>query len=150
MKKLGLRANIREAVLQDLLHLKQCIDRAYAADKARIKNLPDVSGGLEDDICSNTVLVAEADGRLAGCAIFSVTGPDAHLINLAVDPDFMGQGLGRQLVEATEKEAFARGATEIHLATHPEMLRNVSLYSHLGWSETSRNENKILMQKKLM
>ncbi|MET1411113.1 GNAT family N-acetyltransferase [Roseibium sp. HPY-6] len=149
MKQSALRATIRLAVLQDLPHLKQCIERAYAQDKARIKNLPDVSAGLEEAFHSNTILVAEVDGRRAGCAILSLKGSEAHLINLAVDPGFMGRGLGRQLVEAAERKAIEHGALDMHLATHPEMPRNVSMYSKLGWNEASRNAHKILMLKKL-
>ena len=45
--------------------------------------------------------VAEEDGKIlgyAGVAVFAET--DAHLMNLAVDGDRRGKGLGRRLLEA--------------------------------------------------
>ncbi|MCK7615838.1 GNAT family N-acetyltransferase [Roseibium sediminicola] len=129
--------------------LKTCIDRAYQPVKSRLPDLPDVSAGLAEDIRDHHVFVAELDGELAGCAILSLSGTSAHLMNIAVDPDAKGMGLGRLLIEHLERYARAGGATELHLATHVGMPDNVALYSHLGWSETSRNGNKVLMKKDL-
>lgn len=112
-------------------------------------DLPDVSGGLEQDIADRIVLVAEMNDGVAGCAVLSIDGSRAHLVNIAVDPDFKGKGIGRALLEAVESRALRDGATGIALATHAGIPENVTLYQHLGWSKTSRNGNKVLMNKKL-
>ncbi len=140
---------IREANLADVPRLKQCLDRAYAPLKARLPDLPDVSGGLEQEIAERIVLVAAIEDDVAGCAVVSIDGASAHLVNIAVDPDFKGQGIGRILLEAVEDRALRGGATGIALATHAGIPENVDLYRHLGWSKTSRNGNKILMNKDL-
>jgi N-acetylglutamate synthase-like GNAT family acetyltransferase len=140
---------IRKAKLQDAPHLKACIDRAYAPVKAALPDLPDVSGGIEDDISDNHVFVAETGDRIAGCAILSLCGDSAHLMNIAVEPDSNGKGIGRKLIEAAEAFARGNGAREIRLATHVGMPGNVALYAHLGWSKMERSGNKILMKKDL-
>ncbi|WP_306145232.1 GNAT family N-acetyltransferase [Roseibium sp. MMSF_3412] len=140
---------VRKANLADVPQLKQCIDRAYARLKIRLPDLPDVSGGLEQEIDKRTVLIAEVSGGIAGCAVLGIDGPGAHLVNIAVDPGFKGQGIGRSLMQAAETHARHAGATEIALATHVGIPENVALYQHLGWSETSRNSHKVFMKKKL-
>ncbi|MCV0429209.1 MAG: GNAT family N-acetyltransferase [Roseibium sp.] len=149
MKTTNNQPAIREAKLQDAMLLKDCIDRAYAPIREKLSDLPDVSAGVEEDIAKKTVLVAEYDGEIAGCAIFSIQEKKAHLVNIAVDPSFKGKGIGKALIAAMEATSKERGATEIRLATHVDLPENVSLYQHLGWHETLRTENKILMLKTL-
>ena len=140
---------IRKANLADVPQLKQCMDRAYAPLRTRLPDLPDVSGGLAEEIRKRIVLVAEIDGGVAGCAILDTAGSGAHLVNIAVDPGFKGRGIGKTLIRAAENRARLDGAAVIALATHKDIPENVAFYQHLGWSETSRKENKVLMEKKL-
>ncbi|WP_209000445.1 GNAT family N-acetyltransferase [Labrenzia sp. DG1229] len=149
MKSTSKETSIRKAKMQDVAALKRCIERAYAPVKARLSDLPDVSAGLEEDIATKTVLVTETGGKISGCIILNLDGVPAQLENVAVDPDFKGLGLGRKLMEKAEEFACKSGATAIQLATHANMPENVSLYSHLGWSETLRTGNKIMMKKDL-
>lgn len=140
---------IRKANLADVPQLRQCIGRAYAPLKARLPDLPDVSGGLAEEIRKRIVLVAEVNGGVAGCAILDTAGTAAHLVNIAVDPGYKGRGIGKTLMEAAEDRARLDGAADITLATHTDIPENIALYRHLGWSETSRNGNKALMKKEL-
>jgi len=149
MKTTNQAASIRRAKLQDVPAIKHCIDQAYAPVKKRLADLPDVSAGVEEDIEKNVVLVAETGSKIAGCAILEMNGGVAHLMNIAVDPEFKGFGLGKMLLAAVEDTAIRNGVRELHLATHVGMPENVSLYTHLGWSETSRNSNKVLMKKEI-
>lgn len=140
---------IRRAVLQDADAIKRCIDRAYAPVKQRLADLPDVSAGVEEDIAARVVYVAVIGTALAGCAVLGIDGRQAHLMNIAVDPDFKGRGIGGHLIRAVEDHAQAAGSQELLLATHIGMPENVALYTHLGWSETGRTGNKVLMRKVL-
>lgn len=132
-----------------MVALKQCIDRAYAPVKKRLPDLPDVSGGLDTDIAERFVFIAELGEAIAGCAILGITETEAHLANIAVDPDMKGMGVGRQLMTFVEDFARQNKVRELHLATHVKMPENVALYQHLGWHETSRSGNKVLMRKLL-
>jgi N-acetylglutamate synthase-like GNAT family acetyltransferase len=127
MTKTSAQPAIRKAGLQDVDALKSCIDRAYQPVKSNLQDLPDVSAGLADDIQNHHALVAELGHRICGCAVFSLSGSRAHLMNIAVDPDVKGQGLGRRLIEHVERTARDAGAREIHLATHVGMPGNVAL-----------------------
>lgn len=138
---------IRAATLKDLAALKATITAAYADYAKRIDNLPDVAGGIEDDIASNLVFVTENNGRIGGGMILTLTEDFLHLANIAVSPAFGGQGLGRRLMQHAEQEAKRLNFSEMQLSTHVLMPENVALYTHLGWRETARTQSKVMMAK---
>ena len=76
---------------------------------------------------------------------------DEHMTiaNIAVHPQFQGNGLGRDLMEFGETEAIQRGYSELRLATHILLTENLSLYIYLGWSETDRDESRVYMKKNI-
>ena len=69
--------------------------------------------------------------------------------NVAVHPKFQGNGLGRALMVFGANEAQRQGYSELRLATHVLLTENISLYSHLGWSEIGRDEDRVYLKKEL-
>lgn len=102
---------IRQAHPDDAAALATCIDRAYAIYATRISDLPDVSGGLADDIAHNHVWVAQDAGKIVGGVIFAMRSDHALLMNIAVDPTTAGTGLGRALISVVEKTCRAGQVT---------------------------------------
>ena len=94
-------------------------------------------------------LVAEHDGQLVGLAhaLFhrSMTRiePVCYLSDLYTLPTQRGRGVGRALIEATCKEARARGATRVYWQTHETNSAGRRLYDqvarHLGFIVYSRD-----------
>ena len=70
-------------------------------------------------------------------------------MNIAVDPDAAGKGVGSALIGALEDTARAAGITDLSLATHRDMPGNVDFYRKLGWSVTGREGNRIMMARHL-
>lgn len=140
---------IRSAKPEDAAALKACIDAAYAIYKDEISDLPDVSAGIIDEISTGNVWVAEAGSKIAGGVFLSLFDEYAQLVNIAVDPQFSGKGIGKRLIAHLEAVCRSENLTEIRLSTHVKMASNISLYQHLGWVETSRTTNKVLMTKRL-
>ncbi|MEQ8652660.1 MAG: GNAT family N-acetyltransferase [Kiloniellales bacterium] len=141
---------IRPAQPSDAAALSACMRRAYARYAERLSDLPDVAGGLAEEIEQHCVWVAEQDGSLLGGLVLVLEEERARLANLAVDPAASGQGLGRRLIETAEMACRARGLTHLHLTTHRAMPENQDLYRHLGWEESGRSGNKVFMTKQLM
>lgn len=141
--------DVRPARKDDAADLVVCIDAAYQAARDRGVALPPVSDGIGDDIRDNLVWVALTDKQIAGGIVVSTGGDSAHLVNIAVDPRFSGQGIGRALIEAALVTLRGRRITRIDLATHVEMPENVALYIHLGWTETGRQADKVHMSRML-
>jgi len=143
------QAEIRSATSADADPLEACFRRAYAADLDRIADLPDVASGLGEDIVRHLVWVAEEGDRIVGGLVLVLRDDHAVLANLAVDPAARGAGLARALIDKAETACRARGIDRLVLTTHVEMPGNLSLYRHLGWTETGRGDRKIHMEKRL-
>lgn len=90
-------------------------------------------------------LVAEEDGAVLG-TIFVNTRPDyftrataAYVEVLAVSESAAGKGIGRALMEATERWAREKGFGRVELAVFASNRRARAFYEHLGYSaETMR------------
>jgi N-acetylglutamate synthase-like GNAT family acetyltransferase len=77
-------------------------------------------------------------GGVAGLIVL-ITAADHLLIeNLAVGPDRQGTGIGRALMAYAESYAHQHGLRELRLYTNVAMLENLTLYSHLGYTEIAR------------
>ncbi len=73
----------------------------------------------------------------------------ASIANIAVSPEFQGQGVGRALIELAERKAKEKSYSELHLATHVLLQENISLYEYFGWEETNRDDSKVHMKKEI-
>ncbi|MEO9574238.1 MAG: GNAT family N-acetyltransferase [Roseobacter sp.] len=90
----------------------------------------------------------QGDEVVAGLVLIASNG-FMKLANVAVHPDHGGKGLGRKLIELSERETKRQGSTEMRLNTHVDMPENVRLYQHLGWAEVSRSGSTVFMERYL-
>ncbi len=143
--------HIRQASIEDSINLKNCMESAYSVYLQRLcdKRLPPMDADYEDEIRSFPVWVAESDKKIVGGLILMFEEHYASIANIAVHPEFQGNGLGRGLMEFAESEAKRMGYAEMRLSTHVSLTEIVSLYLHLGWSETDRDDVRVYMMKKL-
>jgi GNAT superfamily N-acetyltransferase len=138
---------IRRALPADLPQIVRVIEAAFAQYRAIIP--PAIFGGYLNDMRAigerwdeAEVIVAERDGRVAGCATFyadaSLEGLGlpkewAGLRTLAVHPDARGQGLGRRLSERCVENARALGAPAFGIHTAAFMTAACRIYEGLGF-----------------
>lgn len=141
---------IRRATLDDVTGLRAAVIAAYAPFAAQGIGLPPVAEGLDADIRDHLVWVADDRGIILGGIVLAVSDGHAHLVNVAVHPDFAGKGLGRELIDTAQNEAIDLGCTEMSLATHPDMTATIGFYAKLGWVETGRDADKVFMSTSLM
>ena len=90
---------------------------------------------FDDEISAEnrTYLVAEDDG-LVGFGGVMVVGDEGHVMNVLVDPDYRGQGIGRRLVLALIDAAVAEGARHMTLEVRTGNEAARSLYASLGFA----------------
>jgi N-acetylglutamate synthase-like GNAT family acetyltransferase len=140
---------IRTAVIEDAPYLQQCMQSAYSAYQERMGDarLPPMDLDYADEINNYPTWVAEFDNRIVGGLTMIFSNGGASIANVAVDPQFQGKGLGSGLLKFAESQAKLKHFSELHLATHVLLTENISLYNHLGWSETERDEIRVYMKK---
>ena len=142
---------LRKASVADAKALSECIHAAYATYTSRLDGqlLPPLTVNYEEEIRNFPVWIAESEGKLVGGLILQMDEEQISIANVAVIPEFQGYGLGRGLLNFGEAEARRLGYEEIHLATHVLLTENHSLYRHLGWTESTRDEMRVYMKKSL-
>ncbi len=77
--------------------------------------------------------VLEINGRVGAYLIMSVGGDDAHLLNLAVEPQQQRLGLGRRLLRKACLDASRLGANRIQLEVRPSNQGARALYEGEGF-----------------
>ena len=66
----------------------------------------------------------------AGCWVLANEG---HITNVAVDPDYQGQGLGRRLMNELTSQVKALGVDSMTLEVRPSNTVAINLYTSLGF-----------------
>ncbi len=129
---------IRAATSTDVNDVAICVDAAYRPYIARMGKPP---GPMLDDyhqiIRDHQVLVADV-GQIVGVAVIIKTPVSVMLDNVAVSPNYQGQGIGKRLIVSAQREALNAGAETLTLYTHILMTENIAMYKTLGFTETQR------------
>jgi GNAT superfamily N-acetyltransferase len=124
---------------------------AYAMYEKRFDGLrlPPMDLDYRDEIQNYPTWVTVSGDVVSGGLTMTFDNDNASIANIAVHPEFQGQGLGGGLMRFAEAQARDRGYTILRLATHIRLTENVKLYSHLGWNETKRDDARVYMSKNL-
>ena len=72
-----------------------------------------------DELQNTSLQVAERDAAVVGLAQVKVTGADAELLKLFVEPALLGSGIGRLLFEWATARARDLGATRMIIEADP-------------------------------
>jgi len=78
----------------------------------------------------------ESDMPIGVLALCPQDETQAEIVNLAVDPDRQGQGVGQALIRAALADARTKGFREIHVATGNSSLEALALYQKTGFRLT--------------
>ncbi len=143
--------HIRKATPNDADDLKKCMESAYIGYQERMKGapLPPMDADYSFEIKNYPTWVIESEKGLLGGLIMVFKDGRASIANIAINPKYQGQGIGRELMDFAESKAKEKNFFELHLTTHVLLEENLSLYQHLGWQELSRDENRVFMKKQL-
>ncbi len=139
------RIEIKQATREDAADIQDVLIAAYARWQERLDDLPDVTGGVSEDIEVGKTWVATETGRVVGCLMGGMHDGHWHLANVAVHPEASGRGVGRRLIAHAEGLARASGASEMMLATHKDLPENITLYEHLGWVISGQEDARVMM-----
>jgi len=101
------------------------------------------------------VLIAEINGRICGFLVARVTGDEAEILNMAVDPAHRRKGIASTLLSAAISEAQAQNAKNIYLEVRESNSAAISFYRRHGFEKSterrgyysSPTENAVGMKK---
>lgn len=85
-------------------------------------------------ISSPLVVMSREEKRVAGYVIFWQIGDEAQINNLAIHPDFQGQGLGELAMRYVLNRLKENGVRFVSLEVRVSNHRALSLYRKLGFS----------------
>lgn len=83
---------------------------------------------------TRSYLVARSGGEVVGYTGMMFMGREAHVTNIAVDPDFHGRKVGTRLLLTVINEAIARGAQVVSLEVRVSNHVAQSMYVKFGFS----------------
>jgi len=103
-----------------LIELQRRASLMHAAYREAIVAHPEAVDLPAAQIADRSVLVAEADGRVAGFIVVLPSGAEAEIDGLFVEPELWRRGIGRTLMAAGEEAARRLGITRLCVIAAPE------------------------------
>ena len=103
---------IRQAKISDAKAIHSLITFYAEFDRMLFRSLADIYENMQ------TFLVAEDNGKVAGCCALQVIWSDlAEIKSLAVDKDYKGKGVGKSLVHTAVENAKDMGVSKVFALT---------------------------------
>ncbi|TCO59512.1 GNAT family N-acetyltransferase [Actinocrispum wychmicini] len=102
-----------------------------------LDRVQDVLTVRPEQIHGEQVIVAERGERLLGYYQLGGTPPDGELVDLFVEPDAIGTGLGRRLWDHATSAARKRGFRTLELESDPHA---EAFYLHMGAQRVGERE----------
>jgi ribosomal protein S18 acetylase RimI-like enzyme len=134
---------------------RKTLIRAYrAGDESLLFSLARVSFGDRDSwddqrtltaLETDTVFVAELEGRAAGYVAVEREGNAVRIEQLFVSPEHEGEGVGRQLLEYAEGYAISIGAGALEVVAEPDNRRAVDFYRRRGFVPTGGDVFRLVL-----
>jgi ribosomal protein S18 acetylase RimI-like enzyme len=145
---------IRLATITDSAHLVRIAEQAYSKYAGLLATPPDPLFFDYDAVArAGNTYVYEREATLLGMVTYTLENGLVVLRNLAVLPEFQGQGIGFLLAEFVEAEARRKNVFLIRLWTRSEMSANIEFYCRLGYrvthTENSERSSRTFFEKEL-
>jgi ribosomal-protein-alanine N-acetyltransferase len=85
-------------------------------------------------------LIAEYESTITGYGIYFYETGEAHLANIAVDPDFRGKSIAKKLLNRILEVTRETGCRNIFLDVRQSNLTAINFYRKSGFTEIYRRE----------
>jgi len=131
--------DIRKATTSDVERIAACARAAYAMYVERIGREPaPMVADFATQVQDGHIYVISDEESIFGYVVLYSEGDQIHLENVAVQPEYKGQGIGGRLIAFVEVEARRRGFVAVELYTNEKMFENLDMYPKHGYVEIDR------------
>jgi N-acetylglutamate synthase-like GNAT family acetyltransferase len=127
---------LRRATADDAAAVAGLINAAFQVERFFVEGDRTNAGEVRALMGKGSFLLAEEEGRLAGCVYLERRGDRGYFGLLAVDPARQEKGLGRALVAAAEEEFRAAGCRAVDIQVVDLRTELPPFYRRLGYAET--------------
>lgn len=130
----GRDLELKRGTQADVMAIRELTLRAYAKWVPITPRKPrPMTADYEQAIIEHRFDCLWAHARMAGLIETAIEGDELMIVNVAVDPQWQGQGLGRRLMRHAEMLAVEAGLRGTRLYTNKLMQENIALYEALGY-----------------
>ena len=131
---------LRRATAEDADPIRDLVTAAYQGYIPLLGRTPiPMLADYHEAVRAHDVWVLdEGDAGIVGVIELIPHADHLYVENVAVTPARQGQGFGRQLLGLADREARARGLTELGLLTNERYTSNIAMYERYGYVETHR------------
>ncbi len=138
----------------DLSAVEECAHQAYEMYVPRISKKPaPMIADFGSQISRHVLHILKNGTQVIGFIVFYPHEDHLHIENVAVLPEFQGNGYGTKLIEFAEHEAKNLGFGKVELYTNEKMTENIVYYPTIGYEEIGRWQedgfNRIYFRKNL-
>ncbi len=120
--------NFRPMLTEDINHVMQVETRVYPYPWTRVILSDCLRVGYD-------CWVATENEKIIGHGVLSVAAGESHLLNLAVDQNYQGQGIGRKMLTHLMDIARIKSADMILLEVRPSNKAAIHIYESIGFNE---------------
>jgi len=132
--------SVRIASTTDIPAIVAVVNAAFAVETFLQGTRTDAEG-VAEMMQKGAFLVAEsASGGIVASVYTELRGDRGYFGMLAVEPSQQGSGLGRMMVEATEKHCRSHGCKHMDITVLSLRPDNLSLYRKFGYVETGTEQ----------
>lgn len=121
------------------------LDQLYQiADRAFDHGAPWTKDQFEALISQTYILIVGSllpDRKLQGFVIASLSGPEAEIYNIAVDPNYQHQGIGQGLMTELKRNLAFNGVKDLFLEVRSTNLAAQNFYKNQGFTVIGLRKN---------
>ena len=92
-----------------------------------------------NSVC-NHFYISQNENKVVGYIGFTVVADESYILNVAVHPDFQGQGIGKALVEKTVNYAVENSLAFVTLEVRESNSKAIRLYGYFDFEEVGKRK----------
>ncbi len=126
---------IREMILEDIKSVAEIESLSFTH--------PWSADNLRESLnsCCNHFYISQKENKVVGYIGFTVAADEVYILNVAVHPDFQGQGIGKALVEKTLNYGLKNSLAFVTLEVRESNIKAINLYSHFGFESVGKRKS---------